>query len=51
MFDMNIVLDIYSGSVHVVDEVAYDIIAMYEKGIIMGGIDGKYGVDEPFTAC
>ena len=28
---MNIVLDIYSGSVHVVDEVAYDIINMYEK--------------------
>ena len=27
----NIVLDVYSGSVHVVDEVAYDIIAMYEN--------------------
>ena len=27
---LNIVLDIYSGSVHVVDEVAYDIIEMYE---------------------
>ena len=27
---MNIVLDVCSGSVHVVDEVAYDIIAMYE---------------------
>ena len=26
----NIVLDICSGSVHVVDEVAYDIIEMYE---------------------
>ncbi|MBQ2955400.1 MAG: thioether cross-link-forming SCIFF peptide maturase [Clostridia bacterium] len=26
----NIVLDVCSGSVHVVDEVAYDIIAMYE---------------------
>ena len=25
-----IVLDVYSGSVHVVDEVAYDIIGMYE---------------------
>ena len=24
----NIVLDVYSGSVHLVDEVAYDIIAM-----------------------
>ena len=27
---LNIVLDIFSGSVHVVDEVAYDIIEMYE---------------------
>ncbi len=28
---LNIVLDICSGSVHVVDEVAYDIINLYEK--------------------
>ncbi len=28
---LNIVLDICSGSVHAVDEVAYDIIEMYEK--------------------
>ena len=28
---LNIVLDICSGSVHVVDEVAYDIIGMYEN--------------------
>ena len=27
---LNIVLDVYSGSVHLVDEVAYDIIGMYE---------------------
>ena len=27
---LNIVLDVYSGSVHLVDEVAYDIIEMYE---------------------
>jgi len=27
---LHIVLDVYSGSVHVVDEVAYDIIMMYE---------------------
>ena len=26
----NIVIDVYSGSVHVVDEVAYDVIALYE---------------------
>ncbi len=28
---LNIVLDTYSGSVHVVDEVAYDIIGMFEE--------------------
>lgn len=27
----NIVLDAYSGSVHVVDDIAYDMIGMYEK--------------------
>ncbi|GAY75080.1 hypothetical protein co-occurring with recR [Sporolactobacillus inulinus] len=27
----NIVLDTYSGSVHVVDDLAYDVIEMYEK--------------------
>jgi len=27
----NIVLDVCSGSVHVVDEVAYDIIALFEE--------------------
>ncbi|MBQ4382406.1 MAG: thioether cross-link-forming SCIFF peptide maturase [Oscillospiraceae bacterium] len=27
----NIVLDVYSGSIHVVDEVAYDMIALYEN--------------------
>ena len=27
----NIVLDVNSGSVHVVDELAYDIIALYEN--------------------
>ena len=26
----NIVLDVYSGSVHSVDDLAYDVIAMYE---------------------
>ena len=31
MGGLNIVLDIYSGSVHVVDEVAYDMIGMYEN--------------------
>ena len=44
----NIVLDVYSGSVHVVDEVAYDIIAMYESHTddeITAAICGKYGAD------
>ena len=27
----HIVLDVYSGAVHVVDEVAYDMIALYES--------------------
>ena len=27
----NIVLDVYSGSVHLVDEVAYDMIALFEN--------------------
>ena len=27
----NIVLDVCSGAVHVVDDVAYDVIAMYEN--------------------
>ena len=29
MFDQNIVLDICSGSIHVVDEIAYDMIAEF----------------------
>lgn len=42
----NIVLDICSGSVHVVDEVAYDIIAMYETSTteeIVAAMMEKYG--------
>ena len=31
LLGLNIVLDISSGSVHAVDEVAYDIIEMYES--------------------
>ncbi|MCM1244732.1 MAG: thioether cross-link-forming SCIFF peptide maturase [Roseburia sp.] len=41
----NIVLDVNSGSVHVVDDVAYDVIGMYEKkgqGEITGQICEKY---------
>ena len=42
----NIVLDVYSGSVHLVDEVAYDIIARYEttpRAAIVAQILAKYG--------
>ncbi len=42
----NIVLDVYSGSVHLVDEVAYDIIALYETtppAAIVARILAKYG--------
>ena len=46
MDGMNLVLDVYSGSVHVVDEVAYDVIALYEstprEEIIRQMLD-KYG--------
>ena len=31
LFDKNIVIDVYSGSVHVVDDVAFDAIVMREK--------------------
>ncbi|MBQ6876297.1 MAG: thioether cross-link-forming SCIFF peptide maturase [Lachnospiraceae bacterium] len=49
---MNIVLDICSGSVHVVDEVAYDIIEMYEqkeREEIIGEILKKYPNREDVT--
>ena len=42
----NIVLDTCSGSVHTVDEVAYDIIAMYKQSTkeeIVSAILEKYG--------
>lgn len=49
---LNIVLDVFSGSVHVVDEVAYDIIEMYEKKEreqIIAEILEKYGTREDVT--
>ncbi len=49
----NIVIDVYSGSVHAVDEVAYDMIAMYKDGTredVISAMLEKYadrdGVDE-----
>ena len=49
----NIVLDVYSGSVHVVDDVAYDIIGMYEghtKEEITKAILEKYADNPEVTA-
>lgn len=49
----NIVLDVYSGSVHVVDDVAYDIIGMYEghtKEEITEVILEKYADNPEVTA-
>ena len=51
---LNIVLDTYSGSVHVVDEVAYDIIGMYEEKTtdqIVEAILAKYPNREDVTAA
>ena len=48
----NIVLDVCSGSVHVVDEVAYDIISIYEKtekDTVLSEINAKYADREDIT--
>ena len=48
----NIVLDTASGSVHAVDEVAYDMIAMYEHTdaeAIVAAMLEKYGDREDVT--
>ena len=48
----NIVLDITSGSIHVVDEVAYDIIAMFEdndRDDILAAMKEKYGGREDIS--
>ena len=51
--DYNIVLDVCSGSVHAVDEVAYDIIAMFtdnSKETIVSAMKEKYADREDITA-
>ena len=43
--DYNIVIDVCSGAVHVVDEVAYDVIAMFENAAreeILAAMEAKY---------
>lgn len=42
----NIVLDVNSGSVHVVDEAAYDIIALYNQKIVEGKEPDKQALSE-----
>lgn len=49
MGDLNIVLDVFSGSIHVVDDICYDIIGLYEsssKEEILKEIHKKYDVSE-----
>ena len=49
---LNIVLDIYSGSVHVVDEIAYDAIGLYEetpREELIEALLKKYGDREDVT--
>ncbi len=48
----NVVLDVCSGAVHVVDEVAYDIIEMFEshdKDTIITAMNEKYGARADIT--
>ena len=52
--EYHIVLDICSGSVHAVDEVAYDIIAMFEqsdRASVIRAITEKYADREDITAA
>ena len=45
----NIVLDVNSGSVHVVDEIVYDMIPMYENMSleeISARLEDKYSADD-----
>ena len=49
---LNIVLDVYSGSIHLVDEIAYDMIAGYEtteQGALLDALLAKYGDREDVT--
>ena len=54
LLGLNIVLDVCSGSVHAVDEVAYDIIAMFESASrdeILAAIGAKYAPRADITAA
>ena len=48
----NIVLDVFSGSVHCVDELAYDVIQMYEnndRNAIVAAMLKKYADNSEIT--
>ena len=52
MDGLNIVLDVCSGGVHLVDEIAYDMIALYEqqpREEILAAMEEKYGSREDVT--
>ena len=52
MDGLNIVLDVCSGGVHLVDEIAYDMIALYEtepRDAILAAMAEKYGSREDVT--
>ena len=45
----NIVMDVCSGAVHVVDDVVYDAVAVYDKEgkeAVSGALSGKYPEEE-----
>ena len=50
----NIVLDVCSGAVHAVDDIAYDIISMYEeesREAVLAAMNEKYGATEGVSAA
>ena len=52
MDGLNIVLDVCSGGVHLVDEIAYDMIGLYESASreeILAAMAEKYGHREEVT--
>ena len=52
LYGLNVVLDICSGSVHIVDDVAYDIIGRFEsetKEQIVAGLRDKYAGNADIT--
>ncbi len=46
---LNIVIDVFSGSVHAVDDIAYDIIALFEekdRDVILSALSEKYDTND-----